>query len=75
MRNHNKGKTGFMALKIDMSKAYDKSEWEYMEKVMTKMDFHLRWIQLMMMCITTALYSVLINGKPHGLITPTRGLC
>ena len=74
MQNHNKGKSGFMALKLDMSKAYDRVEWEYMERVMTKMGFHARWIQLMMMCITTASYLVLINGEPHGHITPTCGL-
>ena len=45
-----------------------------MERVKTKMGFHARWIQLMMMCITTASYSVLINGEPHRHITPTRGL-
>ena len=75
MQNHNKGKTSFMALKLDMSKAYDRVEWEYMEKVMTEMGFHPRWIQLMMMCIATASYSVLINEEPHGHITPTHGLC
>ena len=74
MQNHNQGKSGFMALKLDISKAYDRVEWEYMERVMIKMGFHSRWIQLMMRCITTASYSVLINGQPHGHITPTRGL-
>ena len=74
MRNHNQGKSRFMALKLDMSKAYDRVEWEYMERVMIKIGFHARWIQLMMRCITTASYSVLINGQPHGHITLTCGL-
>ena len=74
MRNHNKGKLGFMALKLDMTKAYDRVEWSYMEKVLIKMGFQNRLVHLMMACITTALYSVLINGQPHRHITPTRGL-
>ena len=45
-----------------------------MERVMIKMGFHSRWIQLMMMCIITAFYLVLINGEHYGHITPTRGL-
>ena len=39
MRNHSIGSTGFMALKLDMSKAYDRVEWLYMEKLMKKMGF------------------------------------
>ena len=74
MRNHNKGKLGFMALKLDMTKAYDIVEWSYMEKVLIKMGFQNRWVHLMMACITSASYSVLINGQPHEHITPTRGL-
>ena len=75
MRNHNKGKLGFMALKLDMTKEYDRVEWSYMmEKVLIKIGFQNRWVHLMMACITTASYSVLINGQPHEHITPTRGL-
>ena len=74
MRNHNKGKTGFMALKLDMSKGYHRVEWSFMEKVLVKMGFQDRWVKLMMACITTASYSVLINGEPHCHITPSRGL-
>ena len=74
MRNHNKGKIGFMALKLDMSKAYDRVEWSFMEKVLVKMGFQDSWVKLMMVCITMASYLVLINGDPHGHITPSRGL-
>ena len=74
VRNHCTGKTGYMALKLDMSKAYDQVEWNYMEKLMVKMGFCSSWVKLMMECITTATNSVLINGEPHGHITPSRGL-
>ena len=74
MRNHCTGKTGFMALKLDMIKAYDKVEWVYMQQVLVKMGFHDRWVKLMMECITSATYLVLINGEPYGHIIPTRGL-
>ena len=41
---------------------------------MEKMGFHEKWIQLIMKCISTVSYSVIINGAVHGSIFPTRGL-
>ena len=74
MRNHCASKKGYMALKLDMSKAYNRVEWEFMEKVMRKMDFDNRWVNLMMKCKTTASYSILINGEAHGDFKASKGL-
>jgi len=60
------GKEGFMALKLDMSKAYDRIEWGFLEAILYKLGFAPRWIQLLMTCVRTVTYSILINGQPHG---------
>ena len=69
-----KGKEAMMVVKLDISKAYDRVEWPYLEASLRKMGFHEKWITLMMMCVKTVSYSVLINGEPKGKIVPSKGL-
>ena len=71
MKNHQNGYTGFMALKLDMSKAYDRVEWSFLKCLLEKMGFHSKWVDLMMECITTVFYSFLINGEPFNTIHPS----
>jgi hypothetical protein len=42
--------------------------------MMQKMGFNNKWIDLVMECVRTVSYSVLVNGELHGLIKPSRNL-
>jgi hypothetical protein len=68
------GKKGYMAVKLDMSKAYDKVDWHFLEAVMVAMGFAEERVKLIMMCVHTANYLVLVNGNLVGKIWSTRGI-
>ncbi|XP_074314802.1 uncharacterized protein LOC141650968 [Silene latifolia] len=68
------GRHGTVALKLDMSKAYDRVEWVFLDEVMKRMGFSSMWRNRVMNCITTVAHSFLINGKASGLVRPSRGL-
>ena len=74
MKTNCTGKKGFMAMKLDMCKAYDRVEWVFLEQILLKLGFQESWVDLIMECITTISYSILMNGEPKGMITPSRGL-
>ena len=74
MKSQKSKKTGFMAMKLDMSKAYDRVEWDFLIKIMKKMGFCDKWVSLIFECISTVSYSILVNGEPKGDIRPSRGL-
>lgn len=56
------GKKGFMAVKLDMSKAYDRVKWNFLEEIMARIGFDKKWITTLIKCVTTVSYSVVLNG-------------
>lgn len=63
-----------MAVKMDMSKAYDRIEWGFVKEVLKLLGFDPIWIGWIMTCIKSVSYSFLINRSPQGLVRQSRGL-
>jgi len=74
MKAKTRGEDRYVALKLDICKAYDRMDWNYVMTVLHKLGFHDRWIHWMRMCIESVDYSVLVNGEPVGPIIPGCGL-
>lgn len=74
MKTKRVGRRGDVALKIDISKAYDIVDWNYLENILVKLGFSSMWVNWMMLCIKTVKYSFLVNGESVGPIAPGCGL-
>ncbi|KAK3230033.1 hypothetical protein Dsin_001914 [Dipteronia sinensis] len=74
IHHRKKGKKGLVAIKLDMSKAYDRVEWNFLRCVMEKLGFPHQWIELVMECLSTSNLSFVINGQVMGKMVPSRGL-
>ena len=74
MRNRRRGKRGYMAVKLDISKAYDRVEWGFLQRIMLKIGLPDQWVNAAMETVRTTSYSTLINRLTKGFITPTHGI-
>ncbi|VFQ85765.1 unnamed protein product [Cuscuta campestris] len=57
---------GNCILKLDLSKAFDKLSWHFLERILAKFGFNQRVVQLLMGNLKSTFFSVLINGQPKG---------
>ena len=63
-----------MLLKIDLSKAFDRLSWIYIDKMLTAFGFSPMWIRWIASLISSSFFSILINGLPSQPFSPSRGI-
>ncbi|EEE59033.1 hypothetical protein OsJ_10782 [Oryza sativa Japonica Group] len=64
----------FCAYKLDLAKAYDRVDWDFLRGALTKVGFCSTWVEWVMACVTTVKYSVSFNGNLLEPFSPSRGL-
>ncbi|CAN1257445.1 Transposon TX1 uncharacterized 149 kDa protein [Linum perenne] len=63
-----------LVLKLDIEKAFDHVNWSCLFSALSHMGFGERWINQIKACVTTASFSVLVNGESSGFFRSSRGL-
>ena len=63
-----------MLLKLDLSKAFDKLNWLFMENLITTFGFDPHWIQWVSNLISTTFFSILLNGARSPPFNPSWGI-
>ena len=69
-----RGKVGYMALKIDLEKAYDKFEWSFIRSMLFIFNLPENLIEIIMSCNTTVTTSILFNGGSLDAFSPSKGI-
>jgi len=63
-----------MLLKIDLSKAFDKLSWTFIQKMFSAFGFSPPWVIWVIILISSTLFSILVNGIPSNPFHPFRGI-
>lgn len=72
VKSFNRKNSNNLCLKIDLHKAYDKINGEFVRHMLMAMGFPPQFANLIYECISNPSISMLIDGKPYGLIKSSK---
>lgn len=68
------GQKGWMLLKLDLEKAYDRVRWDFLEDTLRVAGLPEAWVRRIMECVSGPSMSILWNGEKTESFKPLRGL-
>lgn len=71
---NSKGKKGFLAWKVDLSKAYDRLNWKFIFDTLEEIGFHGKFLNTIKTCVSLVFYKALLNGEVADTFKPKCGL-
>ncbi|CAM8887236.1 unnamed protein product [Rhodiola kirilowii] len=74
IKSRKRQKKGYFALKLDMSKAYDRVEWDFLKVMLLKLGFPEVWVRSVMSCICSVKYTIRVNDMLTREFRPERGI-
>ena len=64
----------YCAYKLDLAKAYDHVDWQFLQSMMGALGFAPQWIKWVMTCVTSVKFAVRFNGQLLQSFSPSQGL-
>ena len=74
LHSNNSHQIPSFVIKLDMVKAYDKVNWNFLFKVLLKFGLSPKWCKWVKACISGVVFSVMINGVPSGFFSSSQGV-
>lgn len=62
------------AFKVDIQKAYDTVSWDFLKFSLEQFGFHSKMVHWILVCLSSASFSINVNGNSFGFFKTKRGL-